>query len=294
MKQKKNIRAKKVLLMGISCVLVAALSVSFTLAYLTAKTNEKDNLFKASKGIIGEVIEPDYDIEMAKNWKPGDTIPKNPMVDNDTTDYDVWVGASIEYQLSVDGGSNWKTVPYSVFSEYVTVTGKPAEPTSGAGWLKLTPDQNTDLDYYFYNTKLLKETEETEVGYAQTAVPPVFGTTGGVTTDNTAELFTSVTPKSGLDISPKYVNNPNASQIEEGKYPPEDGKTVITDNNNIPTSNIDLSKLAFNSFKFKIKITGYGVKNDDTIAGGNATTLADTDLTNVENAILKGLGGKAA
>ena len=285
MKEKKNSRAKKILLMGISCVLVAAISVSATLAYLTAKTNDKDNKFTASGGITGEVIEPNYEYAKTLNWKPGEEIQKNPMVDNDTANYDVWVGASIEYQLSVDG-TDYVTVPYSVFSQYVTVTGK-----VGNDWVVMNATDHTK-DYYFYNKRLTKQTTETEQSYSPTTS---FGTTGSVTSDNTTELFTKVTPKANLDISPNY-----ATTASPGYYVPmyQNGnsmvaKTLVTANANIPTTNVNLDTLAFNSFNFKIKITGYGIKNDSSVGGGNLTELSGDTLADVKSTILVGLGTTA-
>ncbi|MBQ1411612.1 MAG: hypothetical protein IIY93_00275 [Clostridia bacterium] len=60
---KDNIRQgrRKALLMAMAVILVAVVSVSMTLTYLTAMTNEKVNSFTASTtGLTGEVLEPGY------------------------------------------------------------------------------------------------------------------------------------------------------------------------------------------------------------------------------------------
>ena len=70
-------------------------------------------------------------------------------------------------------------------------------------------------------------------------------------------------------------------------------KTLVTANANIPTTNVNLDTLAFNSFNFKIKITGYGIKNDSSVGGGNLTELSGDTLADVKSTILVGLGTTA-
>ena len=104
-----------------------------------------------------------------------------------------------------------------------------------------------------------------------------------------------MTPKANLDISPNY-----ATTASPGYYVPmyQNGnsmvaKTLVTANANIPTTNVNLDTLAFNSFNFKIKITGYGIKNDSSVGGGNLTELSGDTLADVKSTILVGLGTTA-
>lgn len=302
MKDKKNSRAKKVLLMATSCVLVAGISVGATLAYLTAKTNDKDNKFKASGGIKGEVLEPTWDVSKATNFAPGDEIPKDPKIDNDTSDANVWVGAKIEFFLDVGNGD--EEVDYATFSKFATLTG-----WVGTDWNELSSTKTNDkASYYFYNKLLLADTNNaTDEMDGNNYKTNTLGNhiTGSQTTDNTTDLFTKVTPAGGIDINPKYVaSNPNTAQGQMIPMYDNNGtmtaKTLVTEVADLPADadDIDLNKLAFTKFNFKIKITGYGIKDDIDVTGTTGTGANKTfsnvnsaDCKKVTDVLLAGLGG---
>lgn len=302
MKEKKTSKAKKVLLMATSCVLVAAISVGLTLAYLTAKTNEKDNKFIPSKGIKGEVIEPNYEIAKALNFKPGDVINKDPKVDNDTPEADIWVGAKIQFKISVKqqlkSGSTteyedvWEEVDYNTFKQYVAVTDyvgdmttTPTSNTTTGVWKRMTSPSGDKADYFFFDRILLRQPTDdtTESNGSDVTNSTALGTTGTSTADNSSDLFTKVTPNAAIRIDPSY----------EGTFA-----------NSVKTT-AALSTDVFKQFKFKILITGYGVKDDATItkttaAGETASagstdqvipisTAADSSYVKVTAAILSGL-----
>lgn len=59
--------------------IVAAVSFSATFAYLTARTERKVNTF-SSGGVDIELTEPNFDPDHRVEYKPGDTIVKDPMI----------------------------------------------------------------------------------------------------------------------------------------------------------------------------------------------------------------------
>lgn len=252
MKEKKNKGARKVLLMAISVALVAAISVSSTLAYLTAKTGTKDNVFQASGNISGRILEPNYDEENATKFAPGREVPKDPIIDNETADSSIYVGAKLEFLINVTDltDANYVAVDYNTFTHFVNIKNLASDST----WkLYTTTDGISSTDnarYYFYDKILNKDAD----GSAET----VSGSVTDTTKDYTSALFTSVTPLAAITIV-------------------EDGTATSAD----LTSTADLSTLKFKAFNFKIKITGYGIKADNTVTSDIA-----------KEQIIKGLGGK--
>lgn len=241
MKEKKNKGARKVLLMAISVVLVAAVSVSVTLAYLTSITAEKDNVFKASGSINGKVIEPNYDEEKAANYLPGVPVTKDPMIDNDSAnDYEIYVGARLDFYIELNG--IYQQVTYENFAKFVDITGLPTSTSIAVAedgkWYDITPSTGNDAGskYYFYNKVLVKN--DGDVGAYKDAGD-----------DTTAALFQSVTVKKELTLG--------------------SGGAAMT---NTDVANGDLTK-TYNGFNYKIKITGYGTKNET-----DTTALSAKDL----------------
>lgn len=74
--------SKRNLTILLSIVLVAVLATGITLAYLFAKTEVKENVFTFAKNITGNLDEPNWNEEDAKNLVPGKDIPKDPQITN--------------------------------------------------------------------------------------------------------------------------------------------------------------------------------------------------------------------
>lgn len=243
MKEKKNKGARKVLLMAISVALVAAVSVSATLAYLTAVTGEKDNVFKASGNISGKVIEPNYDQEKANNYLPGVPVPKNPMIDNDSpSDYEMYVGARLDFYIDLGNDGSYEQVTYADFIKFVDITGLTSFVSGYDHWVDVTSsitDNTAGSKYYFYAKVLAKNDGDN-------------GANKDTGDDTTPELFTSVTVKKELKLASTG--------------------TAITQ---ADVTAGDLTK-TYNGFKYKIKVTGYGTKNevDTTVDSAKAIIIA--------------------
>lgn len=108
---------KNILLTIASMGLVAALSIGGTLAYLTAKTDEKTNVFTGEdEKLKGHIEEEDwkYDKE-GYTYLPGDVVAKDPMLVNDS---DLSAYAALKVEFVVDGNK----VSYDEFTNYATVS----------------------------------------------------------------------------------------------------------------------------------------------------------------------------
>lgn len=246
MNEKKNKSARKVLLVGIAAVLVAAISVGSTLAYLSAITTTATNTFTASGNIKGRVLEPAWTSSVssdASEYIPGRTYAKDPTVDNETSDAAVYVGAKLVFKVDVGDGAGFTTVSYDAFTHFVTLSVNP-----GTGWTAVAstdaelPADGATNKYYLY-TPLLTKDADSGATYTDGA------------TDHTTPLFESVTPSKDINIK-------------------SDGGATISN----VTANANLKSLVFKKFEFKILVYAHGVKaytvNSSTGAqvGGVLTT----------------------
>ncbi len=263
---KNNTRIKKFLLMAISVVLVAGISVGLTLAYLTDTTIVKENNFKPAGGITGKVLEPSYTQDVS--FQPGDHIHKDPTIDNDTESYPIWTGAKLTFKISVkQDNSNqdvWETVSYSVFKKYAKMTTAADGTTEVFGnyWESDGADSSGSL--FLHYTKSLAanssagETNPDNKGHG--------GTLGSTTTDATSAIFDYVYIEPAIRIE----------QLETGSY-----------RDTVNTAGPSVSDV-YEQFKIKILIDGYGVLNDSGVDA--LTSLSAEDQTSVINEIKTGLG----
>lgn len=267
MKTRKNKKGGNVLFIMICAVLVAAIGVSGTLAFLTARSTEVDNTFKAkSEGISGEWVEPMFDSTAIKNLSPGVAVAKDPSIVNTTPtdDGQILVGARMTFFIQVDNNDYW-AVDYATFSKFVTVTG-----LAGSGWTDITSEVTSEENiygdgsygiakWYYYTTPLAK--------FDGTKPSNSSGSRVGDGSDNTTPLFTSVTM------------NPNI-RIESGHEGYYVTLSDVLDENFTP----DSSKY-FEKFNFKIKLDGCGVKVDDVTVSGSV------DTETAKRTLMSGLGG---
>lgn len=260
MKTRKNKKGGNVLFIMICAILVAAIGVSGTLAYLTARSVEVDNTFKAkSEGISGEWVEPMFDSTSIKTLSPGITVAKDPSIVNTTPtdDGQVYVGARMSFWIEVDD-NGFFAVDLTTFQKFVTINN-----INTASWsnvsTQITQDVTSDgssgkAQWYFYDTALAQ--------YDGTKPSNSSGTRIGDGSDNTSPLFTSVTL------------NPNI-RIEEGDDITYVAKTDIINDDITPSSS-----LIFEKFNFQIKLDGCGVNVSDVEDAEAAKTV-----------IMEGMGG---
>ncbi len=259
-------------------VLVAAVSVSFTLAYLTAQTKVLDNQFTASGGITGEVLEPKFDKEEANKYLPGKEVSKDPMIQNETTDASVYVGARLDFYIDVTDGESWEQVSYETFNKFVNIKYDSKEFNTGTGdtqtWTDITATADSSQDnkskYFMYNKVLepydSSKVEDGGIGYTNDD------------NDNTKPIFTSVTADANITISDESVGL-KANVTENSAI-----SNITKEGNVFYTDGVKNTKCVFKNFKFKIVINGYGVKDDSSLG-----SEADGKKTAAQALIIAGL-----
>lgn len=292
MKEQKKKGVRKVLLMGVACALVAAISVSLTLAYLTAKTDVKTNTFKASPGITGEPLEPNYDQTVTHKVVPGVTEAKDPLLQNTTTNGDIIVGAKVSFYVDIGGG--YKKVTYDVLKNFVDFkygddAGWNLNTAIAADtdkWVQYTKTKTTNVNstadgtvasdklsaedkslYFIYSDVLSQmdtSLDTTKATNGENTLDQKYGS-GAQGNDNTYPLFTSVTPKSALKIT---------SSVPTG------GTSAGT--STLGTSPADTIDNYFSKFDYKIIVDFYGVKNDESLSGTEAERITTASGTILE------------
>lgn len=312
MREKQSKRNLKGLLMAVSVVLVAAISIGATLAYLTAQTAEKQNTFKASSpDLTGQTLEPSM-ITREKFFMPGETFNKDPMVQNTTLTENAYVGARVRFFINVDKDSNNGTelnvipgndsnkrkyveVDYTTAQKYITLhtnvqkyqVGTASSDTgfNTTSWTDVTTDTRAktgadQLASYFIYKKALGNKVTSSVGAIYD--PDTSGHNGNDVTD---PLFTSVTfskyinlpeeiPASGDDVN-KIVQN-----VANGTAPAIGIKDVDT------LTQANQYNYIFKNFDLKIIVDSYGYKTSDAagtaLSGDTAIGAIETGLANYD------------
>lgn len=127
---------KKVLLTVASIALVAALSIGGTLAFLTAKTDTKTNVFTGTDDNLKGRIEETFDKEAASSYIPGQAIVKVPTLVNNSKNS---AYVAIKLTFKVDS----KAVSYEEFCKVASIDG-----------LNDTQFEKIGDDLYMYNEVL--------------------------------------------------------------------------------------------------------------------------------------------
>lgn len=250
------------LLMAVSMVLVVAISVGVTLAYLTAQTDIKTNNFIAdSDNLTGNIYEPAFDVATKTNLKPDDVINKDPMIQNETKAAKMYAGLKVNFVIK----GNF--VSYDTFRKYVGFYAgdtKPTPVTDGytctvnSGWTDVTDTAlasatgyNSLAKYYVYGTEL--------TAYGTKNPTANHGDNEG---DTTAPLFNHVVINPYVNIDPE--NKTIAANAATSAY------AIETRNS---SNQFDV---AFEKLDFKIILTGYGV--DSSVYTDSTTPTYTTQI----------------
>lgn len=120
---KKSKKVLKVVTGVTSLALVGAISFGLTYAFLTATTNEKDNVFTAGNVDI-DVVEPKYDLAASHTYAPGQNMDKDPSIDLVGTSNDAYVSMRVRFKVATtqnaDGTWNYKDISYTDFQKYAS------------------------------------------------------------------------------------------------------------------------------------------------------------------------------
>jgi len=262
-KKKRNPKLKRKLASMTAVVLVLAVGVWGTMAYLSTLTDKKTNTFTGSGGIQLNLTEPYWDgtnnewktakdldgstdlnlkdkgETVAGNYTPGSVIGKNPILTNSSTDADSpeWVALAVSYTIGN------KAVSYTQLKYLIEEITFNTTAADDGYWIAAAPlvsgTLNEDKGYmiYLYSKVLAKDAA-------------------------TKPLFTSVTIKSsdGLEGNTKdgYVTNLNTAL----GITTDDQKYKI--NGNLPD--------------FQIDVIGAAIKNEYKKDGDSTAAEAWADL----------------
>jgi len=251
----KKIKLKKKLASMTAIVLVLAVGVWGTMAYLSTLSNKKENTFTGSKGIALKLTEPYWDetpgaddgvtdlTELGKvaasSYTPGTKIGKNPILTNSSTDADSpeWVALAVSYTIGN------KAVSYTQLKYLIEKITFNTTAADDGYWIAADPlasgTLNEDKGYmiYLYSKVLAKDAA-------------------------TKPLFTSVTIKSSDDL--------------EGST--KDG--YVTDLNTALGITTDDQKYKINGNlpDFQIDVIGAAIKNEYKKDGASTAAEAWADL----------------
>ncbi len=205
---------KRLMIISLVAVLLVA-AVGTTLALMSAKTDEKENVFTVGQGIKGELKEPNWDGDnftdadnqvtvvtddqlgkkKAENYYPGSEMLKDPAVANRSA-VDTWIAVTIDYSYfdriaSTDGQGN----------EVVTYATTKNPNVTGMIMFHNTPTKFAEID--FNNTDWEFNSDYT-VAYYKTKVEPKKKTNtvfNKVTIDKLADVSDTVDLNKMLGIS---------------------------------------------------------------------------------------------
>ena len=270
-KKKRNQKLKRKLASMTAVVLVLAVGVWGTMAYLSTLTDKKTNTFTGSGGILLKLTETNWDAYkngttvltqgelntlrgdntgkiqtqgeyLAKKYTPGMTIPKNPVLTNNSKDADdkspEWVALAVSYSI---GGT---AVTYDQMKNIIEAIA-----FDTTNWTEITPTASTPTyAIYIYNKVLTTET------------------TG--TTDKTTALFSNVKIKNQDDLATGLATLKTVTGFTDKDY---------SVNGKLPP--------------FEINVIGAAIKNeykdkdddDSTTLATELTKLSDDNKTDLED-----------
>lgn len=180
--QKEDERKKKAIFILV-IALVAVLSIGGTLAYLTATTNTKSNVFTSTTSITASLYETawdgstatstspasdvdtneDYGVNIARTMTPGKVAPKDPKIANTnaTGGQGEYVAMRVKF-LDANGNTMDQEAVNSLLTYLAVYTGSTAPTTGGitvdSNWVadsgNGSADGNDGVYYFYYNTVL--------------------------------------------------------------------------------------------------------------------------------------------
>ncbi|MCL1799522.1 MAG: hypothetical protein FWG23_07280 [Eggerthellaceae bacterium] len=173
-------KRKRVVILSI--VLVALVALGATLAYLSAITNERTNVFSFAPNITGSLEEPSWDPEKGQDLTPGREVPKDPYIVNTSeADVDEYVAIRV---IFTDGVGN-------------PLSDDPTDPDWAGRLLRLI-----DIDWNYDDWELLEasatdETDSVELVWVFKGIPqppsdPVKDNGVVAQGEQTSPLFTRV------------------------------------------------------------------------------------------------------
>jgi|GEM_PF-3866720 len=201
--EERSRRRRFVILAVLAGALIVVLSIGGTLAYLTATTNTKNNVFTSTTDITATLTEPNWDstgASTATNMLPGTAAAKDPKITN--TDpaggESEYVAERITFQKAVDdgqGGVSYTNMSVDEINNLlvgVAVYSGTALPTAGgitigSDWTASADNAATKAQRLYYYNNALAAQATTSPLYDNVAIVSAAGNT----TWNTGDTVTT-------------------------------------------------------------------------------------------------------
>lgn len=256
---KKSKKVLKVVTGVTSLALVGAISFGLTYAYLTATTNQKDNVFTAGNVDIS-VVEPTFSEEGTTKYAPGQNIAKDPAIDLAVTSNDAYVAMRVKFQVATgwDSTNNkwtYKNISYTEFQKYAslkyvesgTITGD--TPATNSKWFM----RNLDIDA---STSQARDTTEGlvfyYVGNDSDSLEKVTKGTGDAV--ETPAVFTNVVFKDESDLKSLMIKDQTGKDVYPDIKIIVEGYAVQADNTD-PLLSANTDNSALQALKALMNIT---------------------------------------
>lgn len=153
-KTKRSNKLLKVTLSVVALILVAAVTYGITMAFLTAKSNDKTNVFTSGDNVDITINEPKYDIAADHIFKPGDVQDKDPSVEN--LKEEAYTAMTVEFYAKEPGSADYTgPMTYGDFKSQYANIGIEKESVFAAGefnpqWYASANNADTSTKLVFY------------------------------------------------------------------------------------------------------------------------------------------------
>lgn len=153
-KTKRSNKLLKVTLSVVALILVAAVTYGITMAFLTAKSNDKTNVFTSGDNVDITINEPKYDQIEDYTYKPGDIQDKDPSVEN--LKEAAYVAMTVEFYAKEPGAADYTgPMTYGDFKAQYANIGIEKDSVFAAGefnpqWYASADNSDTSTKLVFY------------------------------------------------------------------------------------------------------------------------------------------------
>ena len=145
-------KKKRTLTIALSAILVAAIAVGATLAYLATKTGEETNVFTFAKNIRAKLDEPNWDPEDAKNLTPGCEINKDPMITNMSDNgLDIYTALQLTFMTGEDYAGGERSLDNEEAKKLLGLL----EISWNENWTLIDGEATDAVQIYRYNSALV-------------------------------------------------------------------------------------------------------------------------------------------
>ncbi len=161
MENKKSKRIFKVVMAAMSLALVAAISYGATVAFMSSKTNDKNNVFTSSASLKIDILENNWDAN--STYSPDSVIDKDPQIKVEEDSDSAYIACKIMFlvadekgTLDEEGevGTGYKSISYNDFKKVATFVKSDTSEGINDAWQILSTSENEKKGLILYYTKV--------------------------------------------------------------------------------------------------------------------------------------------